>query len=277
MQGVVLKKLFSGVSKLEKIGEGHYGAIIDEDFTIAGKPNGGYLLALVDRAILSETSFGDVLSSNCTYLISPDPGPVEIDVTLYRSGRNFAQLGGQMTQGGQLCLVVTTVVTTFDPLAKPYWERDEQFQSVTPWDQCLSIPVQSPGGFKAAIMEQVDIRLDPNVKIYSENFPSGSGELRGWLRLPEGEDFDSVSLQYALDSFPPATFEIERSGWVPTLALNTYVRTRPAPGSLWIMQRANLIQGQLVDERCYAWDSSGALVGQATQIAGVRLGEYAIG
>ena len=79
-------------------------------------------------------------------------------------------------------------------------------------------------------MEQIEVRLEPATAGFTRGEPSGRGELRGWLSLPGGEPFDSTSLVFALDAFPPATFDIEFSGWVPTLELTAYVRARPAPG-----------------------------------------------
>ena len=101
---------------------------------------------------------------------------------------------------------------------------------------------------------------------------SGRGQLRGWLALPAGEAFDPSSLLYAVDAFPPATFDIERAGWVPTLELTAYVRALPAPGPVRILQRAQLIDARRVDESCFVWDKTGRLVAQGTQLAGIRLG-----
>ena len=90
--------------------------------------------------------------------------------------------------------------------------------------------------------------------------------------MPGGEDLDPTSLLYAVDSFPPGTFDIELSGWVPTLELTVYVRALPEPGPVRVLQRAHLIDAQRVDESCYVWDRAGRLVAQGHQLAGVRLG-----
>jgi hypothetical protein len=120
-------------------------------------------------------------------------------------------------------------------------------------------------------MEQVDLRLEPQTQGFTTGQPAGRGELRGWLALPAGEAFDPSSLLYALDSFPPATFDIEFSGWVPTLELTAYVRAIPVPGPVRVLQRARLIDAGRVDEACFIWDSAGRLVAQGTQLAGIRL------
>ena len=121
-------------------------------------------------------------------------------------------------------------------------------------------------------MDEVDLRLEPESSGFTRGEPSGRGELSGWLALPGGEHFDPASLLYAVDAFPPATFDIEFSGWVPTLELNVYVRALPRPGPVRVLQRAELIDGQRVDESCYVWDSAGRVVAQGRQLAGIRLG-----
>jgi hypothetical protein len=123
-----------------------------------------------------------------------------------------------------------------------------------------------------AILEQIDVRLEPGCSGFIEGHPSGRGELRGWLSLPDGESFDPTSLLFAVDAFPPATFEIEFSGWVPTLELTAYIRAVPAPGPVQVLQRAHVIDDQRVDESCFVWDRTGRLVAQCTQLAGIRIG-----
>jgi hypothetical protein len=59
---------------------------------------------------------------------------------------------------------------------------------------------------------------------------------------------------------------------VPTLELSVYVRALPAPGPLQVLHKAHLIEAQRVDEACWVWDSTGRLVAQSTQLAGIRLG-----
>ena len=39
---------------------------------------------------------------------------------------------------------------------------------------------------------------------------------------------------FAVDAFPPATFDVEFAGWVPTLELTAYVRALPAAGPVQI-------------------------------------------
>lgn len=119
--------------------------------------------------------------------------------------------------------------------------------------------------------DAVDVRLASASMAWAAGHPSGRGELAGWLSLPGEAAFDPVSLLFAVDAFPPATFDIAFTGWVPTLQLSVHVRALPAPGPVRVLHRAHLITGERVDESCHVWDAHGTLVAHATQLAGIRL------
>ena len=136
----------------------------------------------------------------------------------------------------------------------------------------LGQKIEATVGERKQIYGQVPPRLEPDSAGFARGEPRGLGELRGWLALPEGEPFDPASLLFAVDAYPPATFDIEFAGWVPTLELTVYVRALPAPGPVRVLQRAQLIDGQRVDEACFIWDRTGRLVAQGVQLAGIRLG-----
>jgi hypothetical protein len=263
---------FSAVSAIVPLDRpGTFAADLHPDWTIDGKPHGGYLLAMLGRAAIASTAHEHVLAASAHYLSPPEPGPVQIDVTVLRAGRSASQSRTQMLQDGRLCVeaLITTNVGP-DPDAKPFWADGLPAFDVVPFADAIRVPGRTPTGLPVPVMEQVDLRIDPATFGFAAGKPSGSGELRGWLQLSNHEDFDSVALLYAVDSFPPATLEIELSGWVPTFELTVYVRALPAPGPVQVLQRAQLIDGQKVDEACFIWDSTGRLVAQATQLAGIR-------
>ena len=267
---------FAEVSALTESEPGRFTGTVNEEWTIGGKPNGGYLLAMLARAAIKVSGHQHVIAASAHYLRSPDPGPVLVDAEPLRQGRSTSQARARMTQDGQTCVeafVTTSEIGTEDP---PYWDRGLPAADVAPLENCMLLPPGPPGGIRVAIMEQVEVRLDPAYTGFTVGQPTGRGELRGWLSLPLDESFDSLSLLFALDSFPPATFDIEYAGWVPTLELTTYVRALPAPGPVRVLQRAQLIADRRVDEVCYVWDHTGRLVAQGTQLAGIRLGERTV-
>lgn len=263
---------FAEVSRIESSSPGRFDADVHGAWTIGGKPNGGYLLAILGRAASQVVPQADVLAASAHYLRSPDPGPAAVETEVLRVGRSASQVRARLTQGGQACIEALVTVGALDPETKPYWEGGVPQPEIEDWDRCLRLPSTNPSGTHVAIMGEVDLRIHPADLAFGAGKPRGLGELNGWLALPAEEAFDPISLLYAVDSFPPATFDIEMTGWVPTLELTAYVRALPAPGPVRVQQKARLIDGQKVDEVCYVWDSTGRLVAQATQLAGIRLG-----
>ena len=251
---------------------GRFAATVDPEWTIGGKPNGGYLLSILGRAAETISPHPHVIAASSYYLHAPEPGPVAVDVELLRAGRSASQLRARMSQDDQPCIEALMITSQLDPASLPYWDRGLPEPGSATYEQCERLIPRLPNDVRVAIMEQVEVRLEPGSRGFTRGEPGGRGELRGWLALPGAEDFDPASLLFAVDAFPPATFEIEFSGWVPTLELTVYVRALPRPGPVRVLQRAELIDAQRVDEACYVWDSGGRLVAQGRQLAGVRLG-----
>ena len=268
----VRRRAFSEVTALEVREPGRFDAVVDQEWTIGGKPNGGYLLAMLGRAAAAVTDHPDVIAASAQYVQSPEPGPVLIDTELLRAGRSASQVRARMEQAGQVCVESLVTLARLDPDAAPYWDAGVPPMSDVPYEACVPLTGPSPGGGRVAIFGQVELRLEPDVLGFGAGKPSGRGELRGWLALPEDETFDPAALLFAVDSFPPATFDIEFAGWVPTFAMSAYVRALPCSGPVRVAQRAQLIDAQRVDETCFVWDAAGRLVAQGTQLAGIRLG-----
>jgi hypothetical protein len=263
---------FGEVTTLTSSGPGCFAAEVDSEWTIGGKPNGGYLLAMLGRAATSVSEHNHVIAASAHYLHSPEPGPVAIEAEVLRGGRSASQVRGRMSQGVNACVEALVTTSQLDGTAAPYWDEGLPEMSEVAYEDCPRLVPHAPNGMRVAIMEQVELRLEPGSLGFTTGHPSGRGELRGWLALPAGEAFDPTSLVFAVDAYPPATFDIEFSGWVPTLELTAYVRALPAPGPVRILQRAQLIDGQRVDESCFVWDRTGRLVAQGSQLAGIRLG-----
>lgn len=273
----MLAVAFSMVSALEPAGTDRFTAEVHAGWTIGGKANGGYLLAMLGRAATTAGRHEHVVAASAHYLRAPEPGPVTLEVEVLRTGRSASQLRARIVQDGQACVEALFTTSRLDPAAKPYWSGGvpspgELLSGDKLQDGAIRLTSTHPSGLEVAIMDQVDLRIDRASLGFGTGRPSGRGELYGWLALPAEEAFDPTSLLFAVDAFPPATLDIEMTGWVPTLELTAYVRALPAPGPVRVLQRAHLVDAQRVDEQCWVWDSTGRLVAQATQLAGIRLG-----
>ena len=263
---------FATVTALVPDGPGRFTGRVDAEWTIGGKPNGGYLLAILARAATLAGPHEHVIAASAHYLRPPDPGAVSVETEVLRAGRSASQVRTRLCQDGECCIEALVTTSRLEPDSKPYWSEGVPEPGTASFETSQRIPPVTPTGLPVPIMEQVDLRIDPDSLGFARGRPSGRGELYGWLALSHDEDFDPISLVYAIDAFPPATFDVEPSGWVPTLELTVYVRALPAPGPVRVLHKAHLIDAQRVDEVCWVWDSTGRLVAHGTQLAGIRLG-----
>jgi len=247
-------------------------ATVDGAWSIGGKANGGYLLALLGRAAsLALPEQPHPVATTAHFLASPSAGPVDITVDALRQGRGTSQLTASLSQEGTTCVVAQLTMARLDPDSVPWWDDAPPVQ-LPPEQECFLIPPIGPGGFEVAIMGEVEQRMDPVLMGFGVGAPGGEGELRAWLRVPGG-DADPIALLFAVDALPPVTFTLGAFGWVPTLSLTAYLRALPSPGPLRVRHRGSVVDGGRIDETCEVWDSRGRLVAQATQLAGVRVGD----
>ena len=72
---------------LEAIGENRWRANLQKGWRIGRVPNGGYVLAIVGRAISQSLNDADPLSINAFYLEPTQLGGAEIEVEILRLGK----------------------------------------------------------------------------------------------------------------------------------------------------------------------------------------------
>ncbi len=264
-------------SAVEPLGDGRYGAVLDPSWSIGTKPNGGYLLTVLARAAVAEAAVGAIaelphpVAVSAHFLTAPDPGPAEVAVEVLRHGRTASQVRATLSAGGKRCVEAVVTCGRLHPATAPYWSS-VPVPDFPPEQDCGPAPDADPR-FPVPMFGEVELRTDPATAGFAVGRPAMAGEIRGYVRPTTGPP-DPYSVLIALDALPPATFDLGLAGsWVPTMELTAYLRALPAPGPLRVRQRARLVADGRVDEDCDVWDSTGALVGSATQLAALRLSQ----
>jgi acyl-coenzyme A thioesterase PaaI-like protein len=250
-------------------------AQLDPQWTVFGRPHGGYLVAILARAAGVALAGGggghvDPVAVSAHFLASPVAGAAHVRLVPLRTGRTVSQVRATLSQDGTPCVEAVLTMGRLDPAGEPYWSGGEPVALPAIGD-CAGAP--GPAS-RLSVYEVVDLRLDPAILGYLRGEPDGGGEVRGWLSFVDDMPPDPVNLLFVADALPPASLTINPSGWVPTLELTVYVRALPAPGPLRVRQRTRLIEtvarSGMMDEVCDVWDSRGRLVAQGTQLAAVR-------
>jgi acyl-CoA thioesterase len=259
-------------ASVEPAGPGRFAAVLSPHYTIMGHPHGGYLQCVIASAALAGASaegstHQHVTAVTTNFVNSPSAGPAELRVAVRRVGRGVSFLSVTLEQNG---LVATESLVTLGTLKED--SRVRYHGASAPVMPDLEHSRTLAGGDEVGIRNVLELRLDPAVTGWIDGQLSSQGEVRGWIRLDDGEaSWSPWSLLFATDAFPPATLLLGSSGWVPTLQLTSYVRRVPSSEWLRGFQRAVVIADGLVDERCELFDDSGQLVASSTQLAMVRL------
>ncbi|MBV1936791.1 thioesterase family protein [Streptomyces sp. BV286] len=256
---------------------GVYDIDLSAGWTIISAVNGGYLLAVLGRALADALPHSDPFTISAHYLTASQPGPAVVRTDVVRTGRTLSTGQASLFQYddegreterirvlasyGDLDSLPDDVRTTAKPPA------------IAPIDQCFG-PADSPAPVpgSSAITDRLMLKLDPATLGWALGAPSGKGEMRSWFGLADGRDADPLSLLLAVDALPPTAFEIGLTGWVPTVELTVHVRCRPAPGPLRVAITTRNLAGGFLEEDAEVWDSADRLVAQSRQLARVRLG-----
>lgn len=254
---------------------GIYDAELSAGWTVIRAVNGGYLLALMGRALGDALPHPDPMSVTAHYLTASRPGPAVIRTEVVRTGRTMSTGSATLVQFeddgteverlrvlaayGDLDALPDDVRTTAKPPVMP--PLQECFGADAAPEGRPSIPGSSE------ITARLDVRLDPATCGWAIGAPSGNGEMRGWFGLSNGRDADPLSLLLTVDALPPTAFEMGLKGWVPTIELTTHIRCRPAPGPLRVSITTRNLAGGFLEEDAEVWDSADRLVAQSRQLA----------
>jgi len=254
---------------LEPIDENRFRGRVDKGWWIVKGPNGGYLAAILLRAMQMTTNRTDRTprSMSIYYLAVAEAGPIEIVTAIEKRGRSITTVTARMLQRRK------PIAFAVGALGKPFSNFD--FQDI-------AIPeVGSPETY--AKLPSQD--LVPCTARY-EMFPviggapwSGSERARtgGWIRLVGDRPPDAILMAAMADAWFPSIFtkvkDGQFAGAVPTVDLTIHFRAKlPLPDSkpddyyFVRLESTTSCQGY-VEETGEIWSRTGVLLAQSRQLA----------
>jgi len=262
---------FDRDTSIRPLGSGRYSASIDRGWWVARGPNGGYIAAILQRAVMAATGDESRAPRSLTihYTSPPTEGQAEISTQVERKGRSLTTVTARMTQGSKLRALAVAA------LSNP--REGYEFSH-------LSMPtVPGPDGLPAAdadvpVSERYEFRFVPR-----QDAHAGFKEAitAAWVRLAEPRELDAPLLAAYADAMPPPVFSLEESrdeiGPVPTVDLTVHYRAEPTraivgPGDFCLaIFRSRLAHAGYVEEDGEIWSPGGTLLVQSRQLA-VSLG-----
>jgi acyl-CoA thioesterase len=252
---------FAAATSVRSLGDGSFVANLHPEWAVGERPHGGYLLALMARALGDETGL-DPLSVSAQFLRPPRVGPVLIRTEVLKAGKTVTAARALLEQSGQTC-VDATVTLGKVPESEPEWS-DLPAMPVNPPPTAIDLGAAEALKF-FGLSRVCDMRLDAST---AEFFNGGTGDprLRLWVKPREAQP-DLLFGLVAGDLTVPATLNLGRFGWAPSVQLTALLRTRPANGWLRLVVDCRAVHGDWFDEDIMVIDSVGRLICQARQLA----------
>jgi acyl-CoA thioesterase len=251
------------------MGGGRYAGTVDRAWWIERGPNGGYLTAIVLRALsLAEGESGrSPRSLTVHFLRPPAAGPVEVATTVERSGRTMSTLSARLDQDGKSIAIALAAFGM--PRPGPQFV-DATVPEVPPPDAVeprrFSKGLEPPP-FASQFEQRASIGHEP----FSAAPRAESG---GWLRLAERRPLDHLLLAAMTDAWIPSVFSrLDAPGAVsvPTIDLTVHFRTSLAPfvneEFCLVRFRTRIANDGFLEEDGEIWARDGTLLAQSRQLA----------
>jgi acyl-CoA thioesterase len=226
-------------------------------------PNGGYVLALLQHAVMLESAHPDPLTIAITYFRPAQPGPATIAVREVRKGRRVSTYDAVLTQDDRE--IAHAVVSTHDWDATGTVEHTPHAAPVVPKpEDCRDVGDLIPTGM-VPILDRYSYRA-PAAPGWLTGKPSGTTESLCWIKAADDRPVDALLAGAMVDAFPPVTAEI---GHLASATIQLTVHYRRRPETTWALGHVvtrHVIAGYH-DEDVELWDEQGRLVAQSRQIA----------
>ena len=253
---------FAEDTAVECAGHGRYTGELRERWTSLVGIHGGYTAALVVNAIASAVDDPSrALRSFATQFAAvPQPGPVEIEVTVERVGRSMTTTSARMVQGGTVLQVAHAASSTSRPgIAYDDYVRP---RDADPGDA----PLLSTEG-RVGHFQNLEVRVDPKVVLF------GGGDeatLGAWLRPHDGEPIDAPWVVAMCDILPPAVFTrttapAKAATIEYVVHLNTGEPTIPRGEHVYLHCRSPLSYEGFAVEDATMWGPDGRVLAVARQ------------
>lgn len=245
---------------------GSFDANVDRGWWVARGPNGGYVAALLVRAL--EQACGDparqLRSLTIHYVRPPAEGPARIETRVERIGGSLTTLSARLVQGDALQALALAAFSK--PRETPAFHHAVMPEVAPP----EAIPPR--GEARVPIHERYEQRWAIGPR-YFEGARGREAVTGGWIRLAEGSrSIDAALLAAYADAWPPsvfATHELPMAlGGVPTVDLTVHVRAAlPLPDDFVLVSfRTREVAGGFLEEDGEIWSRDGRLLAHSRQL-----------
>jgi len=257
---------FATATAVKPLGDGRFEIQIDEEWFAGVGPNGGYLAAIMLRALTAHVADAGrhPLSLTCHYLTPLAAGSAVVSITTERAGRGVTALSARMEQDGKTGILA---LASFGVEREGVIDFDTPAPSV-PRPEDLDAP-ELPK-WTPPIFRKLDYRpcIGPAQMSGADEALTG-----GWSRLKDGQPLDEAALAMFADAWAPSAWtRLKDPAVAPTIDMTFHFRSRIKPGTEWALVRMSSLTSKhgFWEEDGELWAPDGTLLAQSRQLALLR-------
>jgi acyl-CoA thioesterase len=261
--------VFDRDTAVTQLADGAYAATIAPGWRAGRGPHGGYLAAILLRALIATVDDPERTPRSLTihYAASPEPGPVEILTTIERAGRSLSTLSARIEQDGRVMALALAAFSV------PWNAPGANELPMPELDEPDGERRSTPKLFREAPEFTRQLVMQPRVGAVPFAGSGAPMRIGGWTGLLEPRPVDALALALFCDAwFPPSFIALPSPAVSPTIDLTIHFRQPisacdcdPAALCLGVFE-TRLLHDGLFEEDGVIWAPDGAVLAQSRQL-----------
>jgi len=271
---------FQKALKLENIEDNKFIVNPDINYFVGNTPHGGYLMALMHKALTNVLPHSTAISSSVQYLDRIDAKPFELEVNVFKTSRGSSSGIVKLKQDNKICTTFTGTCSDFEfmkgyddlqkPLPKIFNDSNKKDYVNMNYDKISK-------GFTPAFIQQLECLIHPDHAWWNreakQNNQDNEARCSAFLEM-EGGKPDQFCLSFYSDILPPVVSnKYGPLGWIPTITLTTHIRQLPTTSEVYADFKASDINKGYFEQDCNIWDLDGNLVASSRQLTRILKSE----
>ena len=270
-------KQFENSIIIDRSDEDIFSMTPSKDYFVGNTPHGGYLTAVMQKALSLSMPHPHVINSNTLYLDRTEPKEIVIQVDKIRESRGSSVGRVSLIQDDKLRCMMTGICSDFN-----YMNGVNDLETLPPKifneDRGLFISLNFDNkqeGFTPSFIKQTKCEIAKQHAWWLKNEDELGNEARCAGFISMGEEIpDQFVLSFYSDFFPPVVMnKYGPLGWVPTLSLTTNIRQLPSTSELFMDVIAKDLNKGFFEQDCQIWDLNKNLVATSRQLTRILKSE----
>jgi len=270
-------KQFENSIAIDRSDENLFSMTPSKDYFVGNTPHGGYLTAVMQKAISLSMPHPHLINSNTLYLDRTEPREISIKVEKIRESRGSSVGQVSLIQDDKLRCMMTGICSDFH-----HMNGVNDLETLPPKifsnerDSFISLNFDNKGeGITPSFIKQTHCEIAIKHAWWLKNEADLGDEARCSGFISMGDEIpDQFILSFYSDFFPPVVMnKYGPLGWVPTLSLTTNIRQLPTTSELFMDVKAKDLNKGFFEQDCQIWDLNKNLVATSRQLTRILKSE----